>query len=159
MTTPISIDIEVTTAEVDVDTSPDVLLVAVPGPPGPPGVGAESLSTTATTAAVLSGHRVVTMSTGGLEYASAANIAHATGPLWLTTGAWGSGVEATVITRGIVTEPSWSWTPGPLWLGTNGALSQSIPAGAAFVRQVATVVDSTTIEFSPHPAIVIVTGA
>lgn len=132
-----------------------VLVVPVQGPPGPPGVGVGSLAYVAVTARALSGHRVVTMTPDGLDYASSDEIEHATAPLWLTTSAWADGVPATVTTRGVIEEGSWAWSPGPLFLGLNGVLSPTIPGGAVFARIVAGVVDSTTIDYQPQPAILI----
>lgn len=109
-----------------------------------------------TTAAALSGHRVVTpLNDGTVNYADATNPAHAARPVWLTTGAWNSGVLATLTAAGVVSEPSWSWTPGqPIYLGTNGALTQTQAPGAAFVLIVAEVIDATTIEFRPQVPII-----
>lgn len=130
-------------------------VMPVRGPTGPPGVGSGALSATAVTARALSGHRVVTMTPGGLDYASSDDIGHATAVLWLTVNSWDADVPADVITRGVVEEGSWAFADGPLFLGLNGMLSSTIPGGALFSRIVAGVVDSTTIDFGPQPAIVL----
>lgn len=133
----------------------EVLVIPVQGPTGPPGTGTGALSYVAVTARALSGHRVVTMTPDGLDYASSDEIGHAAAPLWLTTSAWDAAVAATAITRGVIEEGSWAWSPGPLFLGLNGMLSATIPVGAVFARIVAGVVDSTTIDYQPQSAIVL----
>jgi len=128
--------------------------VALPG-----GAGTiEILSATGTTAQILSGHRVVTVEDDGtVNYASCMNASDVNRPLWMTTGAWSAGVLGTFVTKGIVEEPTWNWTIGlPLFLADNGLLSQSIPGGAIFARQIATVASPTKINFDAQPAIVLV---
>jgi hypothetical protein len=127
------------------------------GPPGPPGVSGGGMVQLVTSTA-LSGHRlVVPRDDGKAEYADCATAAHISRPVWLTTGAWDSGVTATLVAQGIVTEPTWSWTPGqPIWLGLNGVLTQTIPGGALFIRRVAEVIDATTIEFSVGDSIAVI---
>ncbi|MBF6416983.1 LtfC-like domain-containing protein [Nocardia cyriacigeorgica] len=131
---------------------PDAIAVPVPGPPGPPGPGGGGGVVQAVTAHALSGHRLVTTTDSGLvEYADATNPAHQNRPVWITTGAWLAGVTATLTTAGLVTEPSWSWTPGlPILLGTNGFPVQTLPAGARFLRRVALPTHPDTIDFGPN---------
>lgn len=108
------------------------------------------------TASALSGHSlVVPNDTGLVGYGDPTNINHSNRPVWLTTDAWVSGVIATLRVGGIVTEPSWNWTPGlPIWFGLNGQLTQTIPPEAVFIRRVAEVVEPTIIEFRPNQPIV-----
>lgn len=130
------------------------IVIPVVGQQGPPGVDSNTI--TRTTAYALSGHRAVTADDAGLAiYATSDDLDHVSRPVWLTTGAWDAAVLAALTTEGDVTEPSWNWTPGlPIWLGINGVLTQSIPGGAVFVREVAEVVDSQTIQFKPQLPIV-----
>jgi hypothetical protein len=140
---------------VPVSTSPHaVILVPVPGGPGPAGQPGGTVQRV--TAAALSGHRVVTpLNDGSVNYADATNPAHLSRPVWLTTSAWGSGVTATLISDGPITEPTWNWTPGqPIYLGANGVLTQTEAPGAVFVLIVAEVIDATTISFRPQVPIV-----
>jgi hypothetical protein len=75
---------------------------------------------------------------GQLNYASNDNVAHLAAPLWITTGAASPGSPVDVLITGLMVEPSWSWTPGPVYLGANGQLTQTPPAapGAVFLAQV-----------------------
>lgn len=136
---------------------PDVLVVAVGGSPGPPGApGAPGGEVTRLAAQILSGHRVVVpLDDGSVAYADATNIAHVNRPVWMTTGSWSAGWAAALVTAGPITEGSWAWSPGLVYLGANGSLTQSIPADAAFIRVVAEVISSTSIMFNPRPPIAI----
>lgn len=158
VTTPHAFNIRAAAVNpVPVTTSPHVvILVPVPGGQGAPGQPGGAVQRI--TAQALSGHRLVTpLDDGTVDYADATNAAHMSRPLFLTTGAWGTGVTADLVSAGPVSEPTWSWTPGqPIWLGVNGALTQTIPVGAAFVRRVAEVIDATTIEFSVGDAIAMI---
>lgn len=128
----------------------------LPGPPGPPGPGCCVVQAVA--AYDLGGHRlVVSTDTGAVEYADATNPAHTNRPVWMTTGAWSAGDTATLTTAGLVTEPSWSWTPGmPILLGTNGLPVQTLPAGAVFLRRVALPTVPTTVDFGPDQPVTLI---
>lgn len=136
--------------------------IATPGPPGTPGTpgsgGGACCTVEAVTGMVIGGHRlVVPNNVGEIVYADSENLAHLNRPIWLSTGAWGSGVVATVTSAGTVTEGSWNWTPGlPIWLGVNGQLTQTTPLGSQFIQRVATVITPTTIEYRPHQPITLI---
>lgn len=107
-------------------------------------------------AVALSGHRVVTPQVNGqLNYASNDNAVHLAAPLWITTGAASPGSSVDVLLTGLMVEPSWSWTPGPVYLGANGQLTQSPPAapGALFLAQVGTATSPTTLFVDRAPSI------
>ncbi|MEU1550205.1 hypothetical protein [Nocardia sp. NPDC005745] len=118
---------------------PDAVAVPVPGPAGPPGGGSGSTVVVSGVAAVpLSGHRAVTRQPDGtLVYASADAPGHMHAPIWITTGAADAGAQATAVAFGEITEPSWAWTPGPLYLGLAGAITQIPPTApsAYFLAQ------------------------
>lgn len=107
-------------------------------------------------ATALSGHRVVTPLTDGtIGYASNDNLAHVHAPLWITSGAVSSGGQVDALMLGAMVEPSWSWTPGPVYLGTNGQLTQTPPTspGAAFLAQVGTATAPTSLFVDRSPSI------
>lgn len=133
--------------------------VPLPVPPGPgdfTSIDSEDV-VHRTTAAALSGHMLVApLDDGTVDYADCATLQHINRPIWLTTRSWSSGVVATLLFEGTIVEPSWTWTPGtPIFLGLNGVMTQTVPDGAMFSRQVATVIDATTIEFSVQPPIML----
>lgn len=108
-------------------------------------------------AIALSGHRAVTpQANGQLTYASNDNAAHVAVPLWITSGAASVGASVEVLLTGLMIEPSWSWTPGgPVYLGTNGQLTQTPPTapGAVFIAQVGTATSPTSLFVDRTPSI------
>lgn len=126
----------------------------LPGPVGPPGpVGGNGLGTASRP---LSGHRVVTALTDGtLDYASNDDPAHLAAPLWITSTAAGTGDEIEFVVIGSITEPSWNWTPGPVYLGVNGVLTQTLPTAPAayFLAQVGFATSATTVFVARNPSI------
>lgn len=139
----------------------------IAGPQGPQGDRGDDgqalqLLVTRTTGQVLGGHRLVTADNDGLAvYADKTTFADVTRPLWLTTGSWGSGVVATLVAFGMVTEPSWTWTPGRLvFLGTDGLLTQVVPneSDATFLVVVGRAVSATEMFYDPDPPIAFVLG-
>lgn len=99
----------------------------IPGPRGADGLpGGSVLSYPA--GEILSGHRMVVLENGELFYADKTIEVHATKVLGMTTGATMQGAIAAVQTGGEIIEPSWTWTLDvPVWLSTNGLLSQTPP--------------------------------
>lgn len=79
---------------------------------------------------VLSGNRCVCVNDAGLLiYADSGTLAHAHRVLGITTGAISSGATGSVQVFGEMTEAGWSWSIGsPVYLGINGALTQTAPA-------------------------------
>lgn len=155
---PITVNVAMASLSASVASSTISVTLADIGQPGPAGPSGDTSSVmSATTAEPISGHFIVTIKNSGLmDYASANNASDTHRPLAMTTGAWAGAVPATATLFGPITEPSWSWTPGlPIWLGDSGLPTQNLPVDAAFQRQVAEVVNSTSIIFSPSIAIVL----
>jgi len=128
----------------------------VPGLTGPPGAaGSSAIFATGDAATSLSGHRVVTPNPDGtLRYATNDDIGDLFAPLWITTGAAASGDPADAIVFGPLIEPSWSWTPGPVYLGVNGTLTQTPPEPpAVFLAQIAIATGPTALFVDRNPSI------
>jgi hypothetical protein len=122
------------------------------------GVGGDvsKVRATAIAAVNLSGHRVVTQRADGkLEYASNDSLSYLASPLWITTGSTVTGALAEALMYGTLIEPTWSWTPGPVYLGINGALTQTPPAapGALFLAQVGVATSATAVFVDRSPSI------
>ncbi|HRO02418.1 MAG TPA: hypothetical protein PLS69_02285 [Terricaulis sp.] len=107
------------------------------GPAGPAGApGGASFARIASVA--LGGHRVVrALPNDEVAYASSADPTHADLIIGITTGAANESEEISVAAGGEITEGSWTWTPGPVFCGVNGVLTQTPPA-SGFIRQIGT---------------------
>lgn len=115
------------------------------GPQGPAG----SVGYTGVAGEDLSGQRVVTARDGLLYYADQASDVDIAG---ITTGAALAGESVTLVPMGKVTEPSWAWTKGAVYLGTNGHLTQEAPMTGYLVR-LGWAMDAHTILLQPEQAL------
>ena len=116
------------------------------GAAGPSGVATVQLRA----AQAISGHKAVYAAADGLRLADNAALATAD-VLGITTGAAAAGELATVQVKDLLTEPSWAWLPGPVYLGSSGALTQ-LPPGSGAQTEVATAMTATALlvrVFSP----------
>ncbi|MGW5147536.1 hypothetical protein [Rhodococcus koreensis] len=136
---------------------PGAIAVPVPGPDGPPGTGSavNQVLVTGEAAEPLSGHRAVTRRPDGLfEYASNTRSEHLHTPIWVTTGAAAVGAHVTAVAFGELLEPTWAWVPGPVYLGADGALTQTAPeAPAVFLAQIGSATDPDRIFVDRSPSI------
>lgn len=116
----------------------------------PPSTGGGGDTLTGLSAVPLGGHRVVNGPLGDLSYAGPS------GPLGLvlgmTTGAASAGDPVTVQTAGDIDEPSWNWTPGPVFLDANGTMTQTAPE-SGFLQQIGVASAPTKILIRIGPAI------
>lgn len=125
-----------------------ILSVGEQGPPGAQGqpgpAGAAILSYTA--AIALGGHRVVVLNSfGEAIYADNTVAGHGNKILGLTTGAASSGATASVQNGGEIEEGSWGWIlDQPVYLATNGLLTQTPPESPAIFSLIVGFPVSTT---------------
>lgn len=136
-------------------------VVAVGGAQGPQGVpGASSVENTVLAGVTLSGHRgVILNSAGEAVYADSATSSHSNKFFGVTIGAANVGTTVTVKIFGELSEPTWSWTPDqPIYLGNNGALTQTVPVSpsSTFSLIIGVAVTATKIYINPMPPIFIV---
>lgn len=83
----------------------------------------------------LSGHRVVYLSQGSFFYADKDFEEKILSVAGVTTGAALSGGNIQVISLGVISEPSWTWTyPAPVFIGNNGQLVQARPTTGFLVQ-------------------------
>lgn len=105
--------------------------------------GTTDLTYTAGTA--LSALRAVTLNNSSQAvYATNTTLANAQ-VLGVTVTAANSGSPVQVRTIGIMTDNSWNWTKGPIYLGSNGALTQIAPTGGLVVAQIGRALSTTII--------------
>lgn len=102
--------------------------------------------------AALSGHRAVISLDGVATYADPADPAHAGRLAGITTHAAVAGAGVIVQTLGLLVDPSWTWQPGTVYLGANGALTQALPA-AGSIWPIGTALNKTTLLVAPGPRI------
>lgn len=130
-----------------VANAPAQPIAAIVGPPGPAGpVGGLA---TRIAGEALGGHRAVTIGVDGRAYLASPVEPQAMAVFGVTTGAAASGAPVEICCAGEVTEPSWTWTPGPVWLGANGTLTQVVPITGALV-QVGTAGGATGLNIAPR---------
>jgi hypothetical protein len=122
--------------------------VGLQGPEGPPGPkgdpGTADITLTYNAGETLGGHRVVRIESGLVYYADNTTLAHAGKVIGITTGAVVSGSSTTIQVAGELEESTWSWSPGPVYLSTNGLLTQTPPA-TGFLQKIGTAITSTKI--------------
>jgi len=94
----------------------------------------------------LSALRAVTSNFNGeAVYASNDTLANAQ-VIGITANAASQGAGVTIKTSGILTDASWSWTKGTVYLGTNGQLTQTVPTGGAIVVHIGRALTATTLQ-------------
>lgn len=101
----------------------------------------------------IGGHRAVVQLPGRLaRYPSLATALDADIIVGISVGAAADGEDVTVRLIGEIVEGSWNWTPGPIFAGDDGVLTQTPPAGA-WIRQVGVAVAPTILVVGLRPAI------
>lgn len=122
------------------DFAPAVGVLPVIGPKGDPGN-----TLTVIAAVVLPGHRVVALTPAGAVLADPGDPAHTWAAVAITLGAALAGQPAQVADAGILTEPSWAWTPQqPVFAGPAGVLTQT-PATTGWLRVVGVATAPTSL--------------
>lgn len=118
-------EIEPTLELLDATEESEMVEVGMQGPPGPPG---DAPTITFPASAILSGHRAVRVSAGKVVYADAADLGDANLVLGISRNAAIEDDPVLIQTAGLMTEPSWDWTPDlPIFCGPAGALTQTAP--------------------------------
>ena len=139
-------------------TNTVVVAVAQQGPRGPQGVPGPAGGTTTVTvgATPLSGHSAVAVDAGGmLIKADCTNPAHQGAVLGLMANAYSPGDQAVVQTAFTLEHAGWTWTPGPVFVGTAGQLTQTLPVGAVFSQVVAHALSPTLVLVDVQPPITV----
>lgn len=128
-----SVTVQEEAVSVTVDsTSVDVVEVATEGPQGP--AGDASLEITATAKTALGGHRAVIVTDGEAEYADKDNPAHAGSVVGITKNAASAGASVSIVFGGEMSEPSWAFNAGPVYVGNDGNLIQARPSTGVVIN-------------------------
>jgi hypothetical protein len=136
---------------------PQLVIVQIAGeqgPPGPPGPAAGGQARSYPVAVPISGHRGVRLSNGNLLTVSPDEPTHADTCFGITTGGGAAGSYVEVRSGGVMDEPSWNWSPGPIFLGLDGVLTQA-PKRAAFEQRVGFAAGPTAMLVAIEPAILL----
>lgn len=98
--------------------------------------GSERVTVDLEAGEALGGHRAVTVDANGKAiYASNLTAAHLYKVVGITLNAAILAGTVIVLKDGAVEETSWSWTVGsPVFLGSNGLLTQTLPTAPAFLQ-------------------------
>lgn len=103
----------------------------------------------------IGGHKGVRIAAGGIvRLASSDDPSQAGTVLGVSLTAADDGAGLDVAITGEVTETSWSWAVGPVFLGQGGALTQSPPA-SGFVQQIGKAVGPNSLVVSLSTPIVL----
>ena len=143
---------------IEVDTDVEVLEAAAQGPRGPQGIPgpAGGATTVMVGATPISGHTAVALDSGGLLiYADCTNPAHIGAVQGVVGNAYSPGDLAVVQTDFELVHAGWSFSPGPVLVGTSGALVQALPAGAVFAQVIGYALAPTRIRVDVQPPIVL----
>lgn len=105
------------------------------GPAGPPGPAGGAIVAPAGT--LIHGHTALAVAQDGtLVPASADVLEHATTCVGVTEQAAVAGDIITAYSADSIEYPGWAWADGPVLLGLNGALTQTLPSGAKFALRI-----------------------
>ena len=135
-----------------------IVAVAEQGPRGIQGIQGPAGGTTTVTvgATPLSGHSAVAVDAAGLLIqADCTNPAHRGAVLGLLANAYSPGDQAVVQTAFTLEHSGWTWSPGPVFVGTAGQLTRTLPVGAVFSQVVAHALSPTLVLVDVQPPITI----
>jgi hypothetical protein len=134
-----TINVRQDTVSVDIKQY-DVVLDIVSG-----GIVPAAIDTTLVASTSLSALRCITTDSSGLaKYATPDSLANAV-VIGISTTSASTGQNITIKTSGQITDASWSWTKGAIYLGANGSLTQTAPTGGSIVVHVAKAITATTL--------------
>lgn len=128
--------------------------LSTPGPQGPQGAAGSALMALFTAGENISGHSVIKV-IGGLAYqCDSATFGDAGKAIGIATGSALSGSSVYVQQGGQLTEPSWSWTEGPVYVGAAGFLTQDL-SGLVYIHQIGVAISAASIDINPQAAVVL----
>jgi len=141
-----SVSINVTQQDVTVTQEVNTVLVQSTGLPGPKGDHGDVTEEYSMTSGenIISLRAVRRMSDGLGYHADSATQSHATSVVGIATQSTSTGGSFTYTARGELTDPSWSWSDGEIFVGANGALTQTPPT-SGFIMSVGHAIGSTSM--------------
>jgi hypothetical protein len=136
----------------------DVIEVVAQGPAGPAGTdgaqGNPGASEYYIAAQNVGGHAVVTLDANGEVILADASTPGHQFAIGLTKNAAITGDTVVTQVTGRVEHLGWTFAPdAPVFLGLNGALTQTVPGGAIFCKPLGVAISATRVNLSFQPAI------
>lgn len=145
----INLDLNNTGLNINLDSNPGVELLldfGLPGPPGPPGPpGGEKNVYRA--ACLLGGHRIVYLEDAGqvaVAYADNTNFDHLNRVVGVTVESALAGTPIMVQYQGLLTDPAFTFVEGPVYIGSNGGMTQTQPT-TGFLQILGIAINTTTL--------------
>lgn len=132
----------------DQRTVAKIAAVGIQGRPGPQGADGSGTSTDLTLSSgdVIQSLRVVRAVNGVALPVDTSQADHADDVSGIALqSATVNGTDISVRASGVLTESGWNWSPGVVYCGPDGTLTQS-PAATGWLLQVGRVVNATTID-------------
>lgn len=120
-------------AEIAIDLPDDTLTLVFEAVGLPGRDGADGGLIVGIAGQALSGQRAVRHDATGLVVHGDPRSAVGAQIIGVSVGAALMGAPVSVLSSGEMTEPSWTWSAGPIFLGANGMLTQSAPATGILV--------------------------
>jgi len=116
---------------------------------GAPGQSGASPAVFGTAGAVISGDRAIAFANDGrLVHANSSDAAHAGAYAGISLGAAQVNAQVQYQRTGTLTAGFWTWTPGLVFVGLDGQLTQ-VPPTSGYVLAVGWAVNATTIDLKP----------
>lgn len=111
------------------------------------GSGGGAVTNTFTSVGPVSAHKVLASTLAGVVYADKDTLTDQDKIIGLSVSSAGAaGEEVTYVSSGLVTDPSFSFSAGPIYLGNAGALTQTKPTSGLLV-QVAIAIEADKLQF------------
>ena len=83
---------------------------------------------------VIAGHKLVSSLGGFISYADSSSLEAINNIIGISTNAATNGEDVTIVTSGYISESGWNFTPSdPIFVGANGALTQSVDGSMKFI--------------------------
>jgi hypothetical protein len=142
------------------DTKPRTVVVTrgIPGPRGKQGIPGPAGGATLVPVGPepISGHSAVAVDADGLLVPADCTLpAHLGAVLGVVVNAYSPGDDAVVQTSFPLEHVGWTWSPGPVYVGAAGQLTQALPAGALFSQLVGVALSATRVLIDLQPPITI----
>ena len=112
---------------------PPTLQLSDAGVQGPSGASA-NLATMIPAGQTIGGHRAVFVGSDDMLWLADPSTALANAPIGISVTAGLAGADVAVRSTGLVTETAWNWSPGAIYLGVAGLLTQTPPTSGSVVK-------------------------